>query len=290
MKKLLIMGIALLSVATLSACGNDKSTKPDTSSHVSSKVKKTSAEDKAKIDVDSLFDNSEHTKLLNGTTSETITDIKNEVNNLKNSDTKTKLLADIKKANELWPDFKKKSDQKSTVEQSKIDSKASSEESSKAASSSKASAESSKKAAEESAKASSEAASSKAASEAAEKLPSNNKVYGRLTDKQFKRNRLALFVSKGDLDYVSIVAASKSNIEMVHLDFGVASIVKDDNERINDYISDWTETDTKLKTKLSDSKMIYHSDKINKDYQVRFKFDSNDYISHIYIAQVDYRW
>lgn len=284
------MGIALLSVVTLSACGNDKSTKPDTSSHVSSKVKKTSAEDKAKIDVDSLFDNSEHTKLLDGTTSETITDIKNEVNNLKNSDTKTKLLADIKKANELWPDFKKKSDQKSAVEQSKMDSKASSEESSKAASSSKASAESSKKAAEENAKASSEAASSKTASEAAAKQPSNNTVYGPLTDKQFKRNRLAFFVSKGDYNYVQITAMSKSNIEMVHLNFGVASIMPDDNERINNYIIDWTEPDTKIKTKLSDSEMVYHSDKIGKDYQVKFKFDNDGYISHMYIAQAGYRW
>lgn len=157
MKKLFTMGVVLLSVVTLSACGNDKPTKSDTSSHVISKAKKPSAEYNAKTDVDALFDDSEHTKLLDGTTHETIADVENEVNNLKNSDIKTKLLADVKTANDLWPEFQKNVDQKNAAEDSKMSSKASSEEASEAAASSKEEAESSKKAAEESSRASSEA-------------------------------------------------------------------------------------------------------------------------------------
>lgn len=156
MKKLLTMGIVLLSAITLSACGNDKTNKTETNSHISSKAKP-SAEKIAKNDVDALFDDSNHTKLLDGTTSETIADVENEVNNLKKSDTKTKLLADIEVANKLWPEFKKNVDQKNAAEDSKMSSKASSEEASEAAASSKEEAESSKKAAEESSRASSEA-------------------------------------------------------------------------------------------------------------------------------------
>lgn len=163
MKKLLTVGIVLLSAITLSACSNNKTGKTETSSHISSKAKP-SAEKIAKNDVDALFNDSNHTKLLDGTTSETIADVEIEVNNLKKSDTKTKLLADIKVANKLWPEFKKNVDQKNAAEDSKMSSKASSEEASEAAASSKEETESSKKAAEESSKASSEAiASSKAA-------------------------------------------------------------------------------------------------------------------------------
>lgn len=152
MKKLLTMGIVLLSAITLSACGNDKTNKTETNSHISSKAKP-SAEKIAKNDVDALFDDSNHTKLLDGTTSETITDVKNEVNNLKKSDTKTKLLADIEVANKLWPEFKKNVDQKNAAEDSKMSNKASSEEASEAAASSKAAAESSEEAAASSSKA-----------------------------------------------------------------------------------------------------------------------------------------
>lgn len=284
MKKLLTISVVLLSVATLSACGNDKSAKNDTSSHISSKVKP-SAEKTAKNDVDALFDDSEHTKLLDGTTHETIADVENEVNNLKSSDTKTELLADVKIANELWPNFKKNVDQKNAAENSKTSSKARSEEASEAASSSKADAESSKKAAEESSRASSKAASSKAASEAEAKQPANNTVYGPLTDPQFKRNRLALYVSKGVLKYVSIKAVSKLSIDMVHLDYTDIPLMLDDTELWNDYIHDWTEQDTALKTKLSDTEYIYHSNKIDKDYQVKFTLNNDGDISHIYISQ-----
>lgn len=284
MKKLLTVGIVLLSAITLSACSNNKTDKTETSSHISSKAKP-SAEKIAKNDVDALFDDSNHTKLLDGTTSDTIADVENEVNNLKKSDTKTKLLADIKVANKLWPEFKKNVAQKNAAENSKMSSKASSEEASEAAASSKEEAESSKKAAEESSRASSEAASSKAASEAKAKQPTDNTVYGALTDPQFKRNRLALYVSKGVLKYVSIKAVSKSSIDMVHLDYTDIPLLLDDTELWNDYIHDWTEQDTTLKTKLSDTEYIYHSNKIDKDYQVKFTLNNNGDISHIYISQ-----
>lgn len=92
------------SFTLLTACGKSSSNNTDSSSK--SSVKKDSALDVAKMDVDSLFADSKHTKLLEGTTDETIDDVSDKVSALKKSSAKSKLEKDVKKAKELWPAFK----------------------------------------------------------------------------------------------------------------------------------------------------------------------------------------
>ena len=83
----------------------------------SAKAKKLSD---ARLNVDGLFDNAKHTKLMAGTSYKDIKSVSDEVNALKKSDTKTKLQKDIKKAKALWPAFKKTIDKKAAIASSKL--------------------------------------------------------------------------------------------------------------------------------------------------------------------------
>ncbi|MDT3394571.1 MAG: hypothetical protein LIR10_08370 [Bacillota bacterium] len=125
-KKLYIITGLLTSMFLLASCGSE-SHKTTGTSHVSSS-KKISKLEQAKTDVDSLFDDTAHTKLLEGTTIDGIQSTKKEINRLPSSSSKQKLLDDIAQAERLWPAFKVELDAKEADESAKEASKASSEQ------------------------------------------------------------------------------------------------------------------------------------------------------------------
>ena len=160
MKRLVIMGMTLLMLGGMSGC-NKSSSKREQSSSPKTEVSKPSALDNAKANVSSLFMDSSHGELLEGTTLETIESIENDAQELKPSKTKDRLLTDVKKAKKLWPAFAKAESKRAATENSELAEKLDAEEASKAAE------EKESKEAEESSKAESKSvADAKAASKA----------------------------------------------------------------------------------------------------------------------------
>lgn len=123
--------------------------------------------DNAKLNVDGLFSDSKHTKLVHGISHKDIKNVSEDVDALKDSKTKDKLKKDILKAEELWTVLKKNKAHESAVAASKL----ASESHKKAIESSKA--EESKKASES--LAASESAA-KASSESAQRIAEANSV------------------------------------------------------------------------------------------------------------------
>lgn len=129
MKKWLTVIVLLLSILTLSSCNNNKDIKSSTSSRVSSKKKIDKSLKIAQQDTNALFDNDSHTKLLRGTSSpDTIKLVEQEVNELKESKEKNKLLTDIEHAKKLWAPLAKDAEtfgayqpSKKTDEQKKLE-------------------------------------------------------------------------------------------------------------------------------------------------------------------------
>ncbi|WP_436670370.1 toxin Cry1Ac domain D-VI-related protein [Lactiplantibacillus argentoratensis] len=159
-KKVVVLGATLLIGMGLTACdGNSKSSESSTKHSTSSE--KVNMLSKAKTDVDSLFDDSDHTELLEGTTLSGIKSVSKEVSRLPKSNAKTRLLADIKFANSLWPEFKAAANSKNSSSVAKDDAKLAAQESKDAVSESKADAESKAKAQSSNALASSKAESKK---------------------------------------------------------------------------------------------------------------------------------
>ena len=173
-KKKLIASIIILVLSAIliaTTSGDDSKSSTDSSNQVSTKkgsTKKITELEQATIDVDALFSNSKHTKLLSGTTEETIASVKKEVSTLKSSKKKTQLNRDILKAEKLWPAFKETSIKNSASESVKLASESTVRASESASESSKLVAES-----ESSVRAESESQAAVAAEKAKEKDPAS---------------------------------------------------------------------------------------------------------------------
>ncbi|MFB9769550.1 toxin Cry1Ac domain D-VI-related protein [Lactiplantibacillus modestisalitolerans] len=144
----------------MTAC-SDNSKSSESSTKYSTSSEKVSPLSKAKTDVDSLFDDSDHTELLGGTTLGSIKSVSTEVNKLPSSKAKDELTKDITTAKKLWPEFAKETSQKDASSSSKESQKLATQESKDAVSKSKADAESKAKAQSSSTLASSKAESKK---------------------------------------------------------------------------------------------------------------------------------
>lgn len=105
----------------------------------------------------------------------------------------------------------------------------------------------------------------------------DNVMYGHLNESDFKQDKLGYYISK-EFDYVAVLPDKNGNIRFVRLDFVDTPLTSVDDA--NDYISDWTSDDV---TKVSDS--LYHSNKLNKDYHVKFTKNDQDEITMIYIER-----
>lgn len=159
-KKVVILGTTTLLIGIgLTACDdNNKSTESSAKHSTSTKISPLS---KAKTDVDSLFDDSNHTKLLEGTTLAGIKSVSKEVSQLPKSNTKTSLLADIKFANSSWPEFKAETNSKNSSSIAKNDKKLADQASKDSESEARANSESTKKEESENSVASSKTESKK---------------------------------------------------------------------------------------------------------------------------------
>jgi len=279
-RKTMTFGTILLMGISLAACGSTSNSNDGNSSSKSiSKVADNKLEN-ARTDVDSLFDDSEHTKLLAGTTLESINNTAKEVNSLKNSKTKTKFQQDIKAAKNLWSAFNKESNRKYSESSAKSDSKLAVDEKRQ---SSQAAVESSKK------KFESEKRAASIAKQQKKYAGSKNRVYGKLTNPAFHRDsKTALYkTSKTDsLNYIEISVYPKTKeIRQVHLDFTDMPLLQGSNDW-KDYLVDWMESDA-LETgkKFSDTDWQFTSSIIGKIYTVKLTLNDEPAVTNIYISE-----
>ncbi|MCT0162921.1 toxin Cry1Ac domain D-VI-related protein [Lactiplantibacillus pentosus] len=257
----------------MTAGGDNSKSSESSTKHSTSSEKASPLSSKAKTDVDSLFDDSDHTELLGGTTLGSIKSVSTEVNKLPRSKAKDELTKDITTAKKLWPEFAKETSQKDASSSSKESQKLAEQDSKESA-----------------AKASSKAkeSSEKASSVAKAKITysgSKNRVYGKLTSSSFHRDpKTALYkTSKSNtLNYVQISVLPKTKeIRMVHLDFTDAPLLPESNDW-KDYLPDWIESDAvKTGQKVSDTEWNFTSAKIGKTYKMKLTWNDEPAVTNI---------
>lgn len=292
-KKHYFLLTVIASLALLTAC-NNHTVSHSSNSHQASR--KDTALDDAKMDVDGLFSDSKHTKLLEGTTDDDIDSVDVEVASLKKSAGKSELQKEVKKAKALWPEFKKKLDQNASssslkaekdrkeaesnsLEESKSES-ASNVKRKEADSISESVAESESKASEsvqsESiAKAQSESVKAKEDSKSEEQKTADrldkNVLFGYL-NKNKATSVNSNYYQSDEFDYAYFGIGDHNIIQAVKLDFKDIPLM--DKEEAVEYVQSFTADDA-TKVSARDNKSDYfHSNKTGLDYLV--KYTTND--------------
>lgn len=156
-KKRIWYAIAILVVSVIGVTATQSPTNATTKHSQSTKVtrqKKSAASkklDDARLNVDGLFSDSKHTKLVKGISHKDIKSVSKDVDVLKDSKTKDKLKKDILKAETLWTALKEKRKRESASESHEKAVESSKAEEAKKASESVAASESAARASSESA-------------------------------------------------------------------------------------------------------------------------------------------
>lgn len=265
----------MASFGLLSACGNQAQ---HNDSNVRQTSKKTSPLENVKMDVDGLFSDSKHTKLLEGTTYNQIKSVSKEVSKLPNSKGKEKLLKDISTAQKLWPDFIEKSNKKNSESTAVSESKASSE--SEAARVKSESESVAKKAAQDSeSKATSESIQAKEAAKTDEEKTADklekNVLFGYLDKSKAKEVNSSYYQLK-DFDYAHVGIGDHSIIKSVKLDFRDAPLM--DKEEAAEYVQSFTSDDATKASERDNESDYFHSDKTGLDYLVKYESNSDGII------------
>lgn len=121
-KKRIWYATAILVVSVIGVTATQSATNATTKHSQSTKVthqKKSAASkklDDARLNVDGLFSDSKHTKLVKGISHKDIKSVSKDVDALKDSKTKDKLKKDVLKAETLWTTLKEKRKRKSASE------------------------------------------------------------------------------------------------------------------------------------------------------------------------------
>ncbi|SPS04297.1 toxin Cry1Ac domain D-VI-related protein [Latilactobacillus sakei] len=271
-KKRVLLIAAMASLGLLSACGNQAQ---HNDSNVRQTSKKSSALENAKMNVDGLFSDSKHTKLLEGTTYKQIKSVSKEVSKLSDSKEKEKLLKDILNAQKLWPDFINKTNKKNSESTVTSESKASSEsESEKTKSESESAA---KKAAQDSeSKATSESIQAKEAAKTDEEKTADklekNVLFGYLDKSKAKKVSSSYYQLK-DFDYAHVGIGDHNIIKAVKLDFKDTPLMNKD-EAV-EYVQSFTADDATKVSERDNNSDYFHSSKTGLDYLVRYTINDN---------------
>lgn len=284
-RKAIAFGATLLAGISLAGCNNASGLNSNNNSSKSTSKITDNKLKNAKTDVDSLFDDAAHTKLLTGTTLESINNTAKEVSSLKRSKTKSNLQEDIKTAKNLWSDFRKESNHKYSESFAKSDSKLTADEKKQ---NSESASESSKEASESKRTASSEKIDP-STQQQTKYAGSKNRVYGKLTDNAFHRDsKTALYKTSKDnsLNYVEIAVYPKTKeIRQVHLDFTDSPLLQESRDW-KDYLEDWMETDAPTSgQKISDTEWQFTSSSIGKTYTVKLTLNDEPAVTNIYISE-----
>jgi hypothetical protein len=270
-KKVQLLVIAFASLGLLAACGNQDQHSNSSSSETS---RKSSSLEDAKMNVDGLFSDSKHAKLLKGTTYEQIKAISKDVAKLPNSSEKSKLSKDVLKAQKLWPDFVNKSNKSESELKKESESTANSvSESERLKSESEAAAE--KETQESESKAVSESIKAKEAAKTEEEKTADglekNVLFGYLDKNKATKVNSSYYQLK-DFDYAHVGVGDHSIIKSVKLDFRDTPLMSKD-EAV-DYVQSFTADDASKVSERDNESDYFHSNKTGLDYLV--KYDSNE--------------
>lgn len=95
-------------------------------------------------------------------------------------------------------------------------------------------------------------------------------VYGELSLSDVNENKLGDFTEKSPLNYVHI-SAPNNIIKSVRLDLIKTPILLSDTESLKEYYSEYMEKDSQQIESLNDTDFVFHSNKIDKDYEVKYQ-------------------
>lgn len=271
-KKQYLFLTAVASLTLLTACNNHEVSHSNNSHQTS---KKATALNDAKMDVDGLFSDSKHTKLLDGTTEDDIDSVDIEVASLKKSEGKSELQKEVKKAKALWPDFKKKLDRNAATsslkaEKDRKEAESNSLEESKSESKASESVQS-----ESIAKAQSESVKAKEDSKSEEQKTADrldkNVLFGYL-NKNKATSISSSYYQSDEFDYAYFGVGDHNIIKSVKLDFKDIPLM--DKEEAVEYVQSFTADDaTKVSARDNESD-YFHSNKTGLNYMV--KYTTND--------------
>lgn len=276
--------VAIASLGLLTACGNQSEHNNSKSEQTS---KKTSSLENAKMNVDGLFSDSKHTKLLEGTTYQQIKSVSKEVSKLKESKEKKVLNKDVYKAQQLWPEFinsSKKLSESLKISDSKaneaIDSENAKESSSKVEANRKesesiAASKSAQSAISESQESTVSENSQKSDEELIADKLEKNVIFGYLNKTRAKKVSSSYYQLK-DFDYAHVGIGDHNIIKSIKLDFKDTPLMNKD-EAV-EYVQSFTADDATKVSERDDKSDYFHSNKTGLDYLVKYESNSDGII------------
>lgn len=143
-------------------------------------------------------------------------------------------------------------------------------------------------ASESSEKAESKKEETKAASESIKKAHSSasNTVYGQFEDDGFDERSAGYYVQTVSALKIGYGVGEDNSVKVVKIDSReLPYSLSLDKDAISEQITDYTAPDAKLSQTISNKEFIYHSDKLDKNYKVRYQLNTDDELTIIFINQ-----
>ena len=114
----------------------------------------------------------------------------------------------------------------------------------------------------------------------------SNTVYGQFKDDGFDERSAGYYVQTISALKIGYSVGEDNSIKVVKIDSRkLPYSLSLDEEAINEQITDYTAPDAKLTQTISNKKFIYHSDKLNKNYKIRYQLNTDGELTIIFINQ-----
>ncbi|MDK1726241.1 hypothetical protein [Dellaglioa algida] len=114
----------------------------------------------------------------------------------------------------------------------------------------------------------------------------SNTVYGQFKDDGFDERSAGYYVQTVSGLKIGYGVGEDNSVKVVKIDSReLPYSLSLDEEAINEQITDYTAPDAKLKQTISNKEFIYHSNKLNKNYKIRYQLNTDDELTMVFINQ-----
>ncbi|MDK1720189.1 hypothetical protein [Dellaglioa algida] len=114
----------------------------------------------------------------------------------------------------------------------------------------------------------------------------SNTVYGQFKDDGFDERSAGYYVQTISALKIGYSVGEDNSIKVIKIDSRkLPYSLSLDEEAINEQITDYTAPDAKLTQTISNKEFIYHSDKLNKNYKIRYQLNTDGELTIIFINQ-----
>lgn len=114
----------------------------------------------------------------------------------------------------------------------------------------------------------------------------SNTVYGQFKDDGFDERSAGYYVQTVSGLKIGYGVGEDNSVKVVKIDSRELPYSSSlDEEAINEQITDYTAPDAKLKQTISNKEFIYHSNKLNKNYKIRYQLNTDGELTMVFINQ-----